>query len=149
MRTRKACARGTPCPALEAAWQGRRLRRLPFIFKRMEQGRAFASASPNYATKDPNYRIIAANAAASRTPPLTSREKPGPDVMRVASFFPFQTTYYLNGHSFHRAGNDSGSRSALSKTGTTPSQRSTDVPALQAAADKLKPRIIVTARYGR
>src|SRR5208283_2568293 len=24
----------------------------------------------------------------------------GPMVMRVASFFPFQTTYYLNGHSF-------------------------------------------------
>ncbi len=24
----------------------------------------------------------------------------GPRVMRVASFFPFQTTYYLNGHSF-------------------------------------------------
>jgi hypothetical protein len=23
-----------------------------------------------------------------------------PLVMRVASFFPFQTTYYLNGHSF-------------------------------------------------
>jgi hypothetical protein len=23
----------------------------------------------------------------------------GPMVMRVASFFPFQTTYYLNGHS--------------------------------------------------
>ena len=24
----------------------------------------------------------------------------GPMVMRVASFLPFQTTYYLNGHSF-------------------------------------------------
>ena len=24
----------------------------------------------------------------------------GPFVMRVATFFPFQTTYYLNGHSF-------------------------------------------------
>ena len=24
----------------------------------------------------------------------------GPMVMRVASFFPFRTTYYLNGHSF-------------------------------------------------
>jgi hypothetical protein len=27
-------------------------------------------------------------------------EVPGPMVMRVATFFPFQATYYLNGHNF-------------------------------------------------
>jgi hypothetical protein len=30
----------------------------------------------------------------------------GPIIVRVASFFPFHATYWLNGHSFHRTRND-------------------------------------------
>jgi hypothetical protein len=61
-------------------------------------------------------------------------------VMRVASFFPFQTTYYLNGHSFieqelNRA------RIDFRKTGNA-FLAVADVAALQAAADKLSPAII-------
>src|SRR5262249_45345343 len=64
----------------------------------------------------------------------------GPMVMRVATFFPFQTTYYLNGHSFieqelNRANigfrKDDNAFLAVD-----------DVAALQAAADKLSPEII-------
>jgi hypothetical protein len=61
-------------------------------------------------------------------------------VMRVASFFPFQTTYYLNGHSFieqelNRA------RIGFRKTDNA-FLAVADVAALQAAADKLSPAII-------
>jgi len=47
-----------------------------FIFKSMEQGPSFRISVPKYATKDPNYRILAANAAASRTTTSTSATKP-------------------------------------------------------------------------
>ena len=76
-----------------------------FIFKSMEQGRTFRCSIPKYPTKDPNHRILA---------PQRSRfthyyfyihdEVLGPIVIRVASFFPFQTTYWLNGHSFLERG---------------------------------------------
>src|ERR1700730_9772244 len=72
-----------------------------FIFKSMEQGPTFRISVPKYPTKDPNHRILA---------PQRSRfthfyfyiydQVLGPMVMRVASFLPFQATYYLNGHSF-------------------------------------------------
>ena len=64
----------------------------------------------------------------------------GPMVMRVASFFPFRTTYYLNGHSFieqelNRAqiGFRKNDNAFLAVN---------DVAALQAAADRLSPEII-------
>src|SRR6201747_142316 len=64
----------------------------------------------------------------------------GPMVMRVASFFPFRTTYYLNGHSFieqelKRA------QIAFRKSDNA-FLAVDDVAALQAAADKLSPEII-------
>jgi hypothetical protein len=72
-----------------------------FIFKSMEQGPTFRCTVPKYPTRDPHHRILA---------PQRSRfthyyfyihdETLGPIAMRVASFFAFQTTYYLNGHSF-------------------------------------------------
>src|SRR4029077_10707779 len=72
-----------------------------FIFKSMEQGATFRVTVPHYPTKDPDHRILA---------PQRSRfthyyfyigdQTPGPMVLRVASFFPFRTTYCLNGHSF-------------------------------------------------
>ena len=67
----------------------------------MEQGSTFRISVPKHPTKDPDHRILA---------PQRSRfthyyfyiydEVLGPMVMRVASFLPFQATYYLNGHSF-------------------------------------------------
>jgi hypothetical protein len=61
-------------------------------------------------------------------------------VMRVASFFPFQTAYYLNGHSFikqelHRADRLPQDRQRLPR-------RRRRVAALQAAANQLSPQII-------
>jgi len=60
--------------------------------------------------------------------------------MRVASFFPFQTTYYLNGHSFIEQ------ELKRAQIGFRKNDNAflavDDVAALQAAADKLSPQII-------
>src|ERR1700751_2920594 len=72
-----------------------------FIFKSMEQGATFRVSVPKYATKDPNYRILAPQRSRFTHYYFYIRDEVlGPMVMRVASFFPFQTSYYLNGHSF-------------------------------------------------
>jgi hypothetical protein len=61
-------------------------------------------------------------------------------VMRVASFFPFQTTYYLNGHSFIEQ------ELTRAQVGFRKNDNAflaiDDVAALQAAADRLSPDII-------
>jgi len=63
-------------------------------------------------------------------------------VMRVASFFPFQTTYYLNGHSFIE---QELKRAQIGFRKTDNAFLAVDdVAALQAAADKLSPQIIRT-----
>ena len=46
-----------------------------FIFKSMEQGPTFRVTVPKYPTKDPNYRILPASAAASPTTISTSMMK--------------------------------------------------------------------------
>jgi hypothetical protein len=67
----------------------------------MEQGRTFRIGVPKYPAQDPNHRILA-----HRTSRFTHYyfyirdEVLGPVVIRVASFFPFDATYWLNGHSF-------------------------------------------------
>src|SRR5205807_1795359 len=72
-----------------------------FIFKSMEQGPTFRVSVPKYAAKDPNYRILARQRSRFTHYYFYLRDETlGPMAMRVASFFPFQTTYYLNGHSF-------------------------------------------------
>ena len=61
-------------------------------------------------------------------------------VMRAGSFFPFQTTYYLNGHSFIEQ------ELTRAHVGFRKSDNAflaiNDVAALQAAADRLSPDII-------
>src|SRR5436305_4487179 len=112
-----------------------------FIFKSMEQGPSFRISVPKYATKDPNYRILARQRSRFTHYYFYIRDETlGPMVMRVASFLPFQTTYYLNGHSFieqelNRA------RIGFRKTDNA-FLAVADVTALQAAADKLSPAII-------
>ena len=112
-----------------------------FIFKSMEQGRTFRVTAPKYPTEDPNYRILAQQWSRFTHYYFYIRDEVlGPIIVRVASFFPFHATYWLNGHSFmerelKRAGigfrkNDN----AFLAVG--------DVAALQAAADRLSSAII-------
>src|SRR5258707_2748518 len=112
-----------------------------FIFKSMKQGQTFRVSVPKYPTKDPNHRILARQRSRFTHDYFYIRDEVlGPMVMRVATFFPFQTTYYLNGHSFieqelNRAqvGFRKNDNAFLAVD---------DVAALQAAADKLSPDII-------
>src|SRR6266566_3102301 len=112
-----------------------------FIFKSMEQGTTFRISVPKYPTADPNYRILAHQRSRFTHYYFYIRDEVlGPMVMRVASFFPFQTTYYLNGHSFieqelNRAqiGFRKNDNAFLAVD---------DVAAQQAAADRLSPQII-------
>ena len=112
-----------------------------FIFKSMEQGPTFRVTVPKYPTKDPNHRILARQRSRFTHDYFYIRDEVlGPMVVRVATFFPFQTTYYLNGHSFieqelNRAqvGFRKNDNAFLAVD---------DVAALQTAADKLSPDII-------
>jgi hypothetical protein len=112
-----------------------------FIFKSMEQGRTFRISVPRYPTQDPNYRILAHQRSRFTHYYFYIRDEVlGPIVVRMASFFPFHATYWLNGHSFmerelQRAGigfhkNDNAFLAV------------DDVVMLQAAADRLSPAII-------
>jgi hypothetical protein len=112
-----------------------------FIFKSMEQGRTFRISVPKYPTPDPNYRILAHQRSRFTHYYFYIRDEVlGPIVLRVASFFPFHATYWLNGHSFIEQ--------ELNRThiGFRKSDNAflavDDVAALQAAADRLSPQII-------
>jgi hypothetical protein len=66
-----------------------------FIFKSMEQGSTFRISVPKYPTKDPNHRILAHQRSRfTQYYFYIYDEVLGPMVTRVASFLPFQTTYY-------------------------------------------------------
>jgi len=72
-----------------------------FIFKSLEQGRTFRISMPKYPTKDPNHRILAHQRSRFTHYYFYIRDAVlGPIIVRVASFFPFPATYWLNGHSF-------------------------------------------------
>jgi hypothetical protein len=112
-----------------------------FIFKSMEQGRTFRISAPKYPTQDPNYRILAHQRSRFTHYYFYIRDEVlGPIVLRVASFFPFHATYWINGHSFIEQ--------ELNRThiGFRKSDNAflavDDVAALQAAADRLSPQII-------
>src|SRR5258707_4945678 len=67
----------------------------------MEQGPTFRCTMPKYPTRDPHHRILAPQRSRFTYYYFPIRDEPlGPMVIRVASFFPFQATYYLNGRSF-------------------------------------------------
>src|SRR5271168_326750 len=126
-------------------WQRRIARKgaygVYFIFKSMEQGATFRVTVPKYPTTDPNYRILAHQRSRFTHYYFYLRDETlGPMVMRVASFFPFRTTYYLNGHSFIEQ------ELKRAQIGFRKSDNAflavDDVAALQAAADKLSPEII-------
>jgi hypothetical protein len=112
-----------------------------FIFKSMEQGPTFRISMPRYPTKDPNYRILARQRSRFTHYYFYVRDEVlGPMVLRVASFFPFQATYYLNGHSFIE---QELNRAGVSFRKNDNAFLAVDDPAqLQAAADRLSPEII-------
>ena len=112
-----------------------------FIFKSMEQGRTFRITAPKYPTQDPHHRILAMQR--SRFPHYyfyIRHEVLGPIIVRVASLFPFDATYWLNGHSFIQRERE--------RTGVGFHKNDNaflavdDVEALQAAAHRLSPYII-------
>lgn len=72
-----------------------------FILKSMEQGRTFRCSVPKFPTQDPNHRILARQKSRFTHYYFYIRDEVlGAVAMRVGSFFPFQATYYLNGHNF-------------------------------------------------
>jgi hypothetical protein len=109
-----------------------------FIFKSMEQSSAFRSVMPKFPTADPDYRILRPHRSRFTHYYFYLRDHTlGPMVVRVASFVPFHTTYYLNGHSFieqelTRAGIDF-------RKDDNAFLAVADPTALQAAADRLSP----------
>src|SRR6516164_6108741 len=112
-----------------------------FIFKSMEQGRTFRITVPKYPTQDPNHRILAHQRSRFTHYYFYIRDEVlGPIVIRVASFFPFHATYWLNGHSFIER--------ELARAGIGFHKNDNaflavdDAAALQAAADRLSPPII-------
>jgi hypothetical protein len=112
-----------------------------FIFRSMEQGRTFRISVPKYPTKDPNHRILAHQRSRFTHYYFYVRDEVlGPIVIRVASFFPFHATYYLNGHSFMER------ELTRNKIGFRKDDNAflavDDVAALQAAADRLSPGVI-------
>ena len=112
-----------------------------FIFKSMEQGRTFRISVPKYPTQDPNYRILAHQSSRFTHYYFYIRDEVlGPILIRVASFFPFHATYWLNGHSFIEQ------ELNRSQVGFRKNDNAflavNDVAALQAAADRLSPQII-------
>src|SRR6202048_3506353 len=107
----------------------------------MEQGRTFRVTVPKYPTQDPNYRILAQPWSRFTHYYFYVRDEfLGPIIVRVASFFPFHATYWLNGHSFierelkrAQIGFHKNDNAFLAVD---------DVEALQAAPDRLSPATI-------
>jgi hypothetical protein len=112
-----------------------------FIFQSMEQGPTFRCSVPKFPTQDPNHRILSPQRSRFTHYYFYLRDQTlGPMVMRVASFFPFQATYYLNGHCFIEQ------ELNRSKIGFRKKDNAflavDDVAALQRAADRLTGAVI-------
>jgi len=114
-----------------------------FILKSLEQGPKFGVHVPKYPTDDPSYRIVTRQRSRYTHYYFYIRDEVlGPLVMCVGSFLPFQTTYYLNGHSF--VAGELQRQAVRFRKDDNAFLATTDLPALQAAADRLSPEIIRT-----
>lgn len=112
-----------------------------FILKSMEQGQTFRSTVPRFATNDPNYRILARQRSRFTHYYFYIRDETlGPMAMRVASFFPFQATYYLNGHNF--IAKELGREKVSFRKNDNAFLAVSDPVALQAAADRFTSEVI-------
>jgi hypothetical protein len=112
-----------------------------FIYRSMEQGPSFHSSKPKYPTDDPNYRILAPQRSRFMHYYFYIRDEVmGPMILRIGSFFPFQATYWINGHSFME---QELKRLKISFRKDDNAFLAVDDPkALQAAADRLSAQII-------
>jgi hypothetical protein len=112
-----------------------------FIYRSMEQGPSFRSSPPKYPTDDPNYRILAPQRSRFTHYYFYIRDEVmGPMILRIGSFFPFQATYWINGHSFME---QELKRLNISFRKDDNAFLDVDDPkALQAAADRLSAEII-------
>jgi hypothetical protein len=112
-----------------------------FILKSMEQGQTFRSTVPRYPTDDPNYRILGRQRSRfTHYYFYIDDEVLGPMSMRVASFFPFQTTYYLNGHNFIER--ELTREKVVFRKNDNAFLKVSDVQALQTAADRFTSGVI-------
>ena len=112
-----------------------------FIFKSMEQGRTFRISMPKYPTQDPNHRILSQQTSRFTHYYFYVRDQVlGPIIIRVASFFPFHATYWLNGHSFIEQ--ELNRKQVGFRKNDNAFLAADDVAELQAAADRLSPEII-------
>src|SRR5260370_40451557 len=111
------------------------------IFKSMEQGPSFRISVPNYPSQAPHPRTLARQRSRYTHYYFYIRDEVlGPLAMRVGSFFPFQTTYYLNGHSFIE--NELNREGVTFRKDDNAFLATSDPEALQRAADRLSPKII-------
>src|ERR1700685_3915665 len=112
-----------------------------FIFKSMEQGRPFRISVPKFPTQDPHHRILAHQRSRFTHYYFYIRDAVlGPIIVRVASFFPFHATYWLNGHSFIEQ--ELKKKQIGFRKNDNAFLAVDDVGQLQAAADRLSPAII-------
>jgi hypothetical protein len=112
-----------------------------FILQSMEQGHTFRSRKPKFPTSDPDYHILAKSRTRFTHYYFYIRDEVlGPMVIRVASFLPFQTTYYLNGHNFIEA--ELRRAQIRFRKNDNAFVCVADPQALQAAADRFSPEII-------
>ena len=112
-----------------------------FILKSMEQGRTFRISMPKYPTQDPNHRILSQQTSRFTHYYFYVRDQVlGPIIIRVASFFPFHATYWLNGHSFIEQ--ELNRKQVGFRKNDNAFLAADDVAELQAAADRLSPEII-------
>ena len=112
-----------------------------FILKSLEQGPTFQSRLPKFPTEDPHYRILRRTRSRYTHYYFYIRDEVlGPFVLCVGSFLPFQTTYYLNGH--HFIAGELQRQGIRFRKDDNAFLWTADLPALQAAADRLSPEII-------
>jgi len=112
-----------------------------FILQSMEQGPTFRCSVPKFPTQDPHHRILRPQRSRFMHYYFYLRDETlGAMVMRVASFFPFQATYYLNGHSFIEQELDR--EKIVYRKSDNAFLAVSDVKALQGAADRLTGEVI-------
>lgn len=112
-----------------------------FILKSMEQGPTFRCSSPKFATQDPHYNLLRKTSSRFTYYYFYICDALlGPMVLRVGTFLPFPTTYYINGHHFLEA--------QLNRMGIPFRKKDNaflmvrDPQALQKAAHRLTPELL-------
>ena len=111
------------------------------IFTSMEMGSTFTSKMPRFPTDDPHYRIIRRVPSRFLHYYFYIRDPViGPLGMCAATFLPFQTTYYLNGHNFIEI--ELRRQQVAFRKHDNAFLATADPKALQAAADRLSADII-------